>query len=175
MGGGPGLRVHQFGGGRPRARPPGAGGGGQREEQTQSLSSILTSLLPLILLFIFPLLNTLFSSPAPSGPSFRFDTPAPPLTKTHTSKNLGVKYYVNPAEVQEYTGRQWSTLDQRAERGYLGHLNGICEWEQAKRREMMEEARGWFFPDVQKMEEARNMRLARCEELNKLTRRQGGW
>jgi len=173
LGGGPGIRVHQFGGGRPRARP-GTAQGAQREDP-QSLLSIITSLLPLLILFVIPALNALFSgSSTPSGPSVRFDTPASPYTKAHTSSTLGVKYFVNPAEVSEYGSRQWSQLDRMAEQRYMHHLNVQCEREQQVRSNMVQEASGWFFQDVDKMERARKMPMARCQELNKLTRKQQG-
>jgi DnaJ family protein B protein 12 len=169
LGGGPGVRVHQFGGGRPRARPQGAGG--QREDP-QSLASIITSLLPLLLLFVLPALNALFSGGStPSGPSVRFDTPTSPYTKTHTSSTLGVKYFVNPSEVNDYGTRQWSALDRVAEQRYMHHLNVQCEVEKERKSQAIQEASGWFFQDVDKMEKARKLPLTRCAELNKLTRK----
>jgi len=33
---------------------------------------------------------------------------------------------------------------------------------------MMQEAQGWFFPDVEKMKEARSMELKSCRQLDSL-------
>jgi DnaJ family protein B protein 12 len=106
----------------------------------------------------------------------RFDSPVSPFTKSHTSKSLGVKYYVNPSEVAEYSSRQWSSLDAVAEKRYMHHLNVQCEWEQQQRAQMMQDAQGWFFQDTEKLEKARRLPMQRCNELNKLTRKgqQGG-
>ncbi|KAI5304069.1 hypothetical protein KEM55_000237, partial [Ascosphaera atra] len=60
LGGGPGVRVHQFGGNprmQQRRRQQTAGNG--QQQQANSLLSAFFQLLPLLLLFIFPLLNTL--------------------------------------------------------------------------------------------------------------------
>ncbi|KIW05392.1 uncharacterized protein PV09_03907 [Verruconis gallopava] len=168
LGGGPGIRVHQFGGARPRARP----GGANAREQPQSLTSILTSLLPLILLFVFPILNGLFSSSGTAaGPRMAFDSPVSPYTKAHTSKTLGIKYYVNPSDVADYSSRQWSQLDSVAEKRYMHHLGNLCDYEQQQRGQLMQEAQGWFFQDTEKMERANKMPMTRCAELNKLTRK----
>lgn len=166
---GPGIRVQQFGGGRPQAHGP------RQREDPQSLGSILTSLLPLLLLFVLPALNALFSgSSTPSGPGVRFDNPTSPYTKSHTSNTLGVKYFVNPSEVSEYTSRQWASLDRVAEQRYMHHLNVQCEYEKDKRAQLVQEASGWFFQDVDKMDRARKMPMTRCMELNKLTRKVNG-
>lgn len=54
MGGGPGFRVHQFGGPRPRRRPREASA---QAEAAPSGWATFQSLLPLILLFVLPLLS----------------------------------------------------------------------------------------------------------------------
>jgi hypothetical protein len=163
LGGGPGVRVHQFGGGRPRRRPTG-------EETPQSASSILTSLLPLILLFIFPLLSSLFSGSTPSGPNMRFETPVPPHTQKHTSGNLKVPYYVNPTEVRDYSKSQWASLDRTAENRYMHHLDSKCTIEQQTRAQLMQDAQGWFFQDTEAMDRARTMKMPYCTKLNNLQR-----
>ncbi|KAH0122713.1 hypothetical protein KCU67_g17936, partial [Aureobasidium melanogenum] len=77
LGGGPGVRVHQFGGGAPRRRPQAAR---DPNQPPPSLLQSLQSLLPLLLLFIFPLLSGLFSgNGTSSGPSVRLE-PSPPYT-----------------------------------------------------------------------------------------------
>ena len=124
---------------------------------------------------MLPALNALFSgSSTPSGPQVRFDTPISPFTKSHTSSTLGVKYFVNPSDVNEYSSRQWSQLDKVAEQRYMHHLNVQCEMEKDRRAQLVQEASGWFFQDVEKMDRARKMPMARCQELNKLTRKQQG-
>jgi DnaJ family protein B protein 12 len=169
MGGGPGVRVHQFGGGRPRRRPRG------EDEPPQSASSILTSLLPLILLFIFPLLSSLFSSSTPAGPTMRFDAAAPPHTQKIVSGYHKIPYWVNPAEIRDYTKAQRKTLDNQAEKRYLHHLNVACDEEHRERERLMQEAQGWFFVDEAQMERARRMELKSCKRLSEMTRATNSW
>jgi len=168
MGGGPGIRVHQFGGGRPRRRPPGANG--QPEEQPTAFSS-LAQLLPLVFLFIIPLLSSLFSgATTPSGPSMRFDAAAPPHTHLRTSHALKVPYWVNPRDVEDYSPRKWREVDKYAEVRYVNQLNVQCENEQNTRQRLFQESQGWFWVDEAKLEQARRMDLWACNRLREIQR-----
>ncbi|KAI4207190.1 MAG: hypothetical protein LQ346_000684 [Caloplaca aetnensis] len=120
LGGGPGFRVHQFGGGRPRRRPQEANGTSERPPQ--STMSVLSNLLPLLILFVFPLLSSIFSSSSPSGPSIRFNTPEPPYVMQRTTPRLRVDYFLNPAEVEDYSNRNFRDLDRKAENSYVANL-----------------------------------------------------
>ncbi|KAF4551865.1 Hypothetical protein D9617_12g037550 [Elsinoe fawcettii] len=164
-GGGPGIRVHQFGGGRPRQRPH------NHDGPPPSLLSSLQSLLPLLLIFGFPILSSIFSSlfgtSTPSGPQFRFD-PVPPQTQKRTTHGMKVTYYVNPAETNEYTSRQWSQLDKRAETRFVTSLQYECEAELDRRTRIVNEAMGFFFNDERKLEEARRMEMRSCRRLEEL-------
>jgi DnaJ family protein B protein 12 len=168
VGGGPGIRVHQFGGGGPRrrpatAQPPGA-------EEHRSISSAMTSLLPILLLFVLPFLSNLFSGGA-QGPSVIFDGPKSPYTQTRISKELKIPYYVNPVDVEGFgnSDKKWKELDTTAETQYLQITHTKCQFERQSQRRMMEEAEGWgFFPDEKMIERARNMDMAHCKRLEKL-------
>ena len=164
LGGGPGFRVHQFGGGRPRRRPREANG--NSEEPPRSAMSALTNLLPLLILVILPLLSSLFSSTTSAGPDIRFNSPEPPMTLHRTTPNLKVDYYVNPRDVAEYSNRKMSDLDRRAESSYIGHLQYECQIEMRTRNRMVEEAQGWFFQDVDKMRDARGYPMRSCSRLD---------
>ncbi|KAF2742575.1 DUF1977-domain-containing protein, partial [Sporormia fimetaria CBS 119925] len=167
MGGGPGIRVHQFGGGRPRrrpgtAQPPGA-------EEQPSLFSALSSLLPLLLLFVLPLLSSLFNSATSStGPSVIFDGPRPPHTQQRLSSDLKIPYWVTPRDVEDFSNRKWRNLDKAAEEKYVHTVNVRCEWEQQKQRKMAEEATGWFSTDEVLMERARKLPMPNCQEVKRL-------
>ncbi|KAL8818050.1 MAG: hypothetical protein Q9223_003236 [Gallowayella weberi] len=164
LGGGPGFRVHQFGGGRPRRRPREANGDGN--QPPQSAASVLSNLLPLLILFVLPLLSSLFSSSTPAGPSFRFDTPEPPYVLRRTMPRLNIDYYLNPTEVEDYSNRKFKDLDRRAENSYVTNLQYECQVEIRTRNRMIDDAQGWFFPDVDKMRAARNFELRSCRKLD---------
>jgi hypothetical protein len=167
MGGGPGLRVHQFGGPRPRRRPREANG---QSEPAPSGWASLQQLLPILLLFILPLLSSLFSSTTStsSGPYFRFETPVPPYTMQRTTPRLKINYFVNPVDVEDFSTRKFNQLDQRAEVDYVTRLRYDCDSEAQIRDRMVQEAQGWFFPDAEKLKEARSMELKSCRRLNAL-------
>ena len=123
-------------------------------------------MLPLIVLFVLPLLSSLLSSgSAPARPGFKFDTPAPPYTLPRKTPRLKVDYYLNPKEVDGYTSRDINKLDLEAERSFIRSLQYECEVEIQGRQRMMQEAQGWFFQDVDRMREAREMRLESCQRL----------
>lgn len=164
LGGGPGFRVHQFGGGRPRRRPREANS--DSSQAPQSTTSVLSNLLPLLILFVLPLLSSIFSSSTPSGPSFRFDSPQPPFILRRTMPRLRVDYYLNPAEVEDYSNRNFRDLDRRAENSYVTNVQYDCQLEMRTRNRMMDDAQGWFFQDMEKMREARNYEMRSCRRLD---------
>ncbi|KAF2262303.1 DnaJ-domain-containing protein [Lojkania enalia] len=169
LGGGPGIRVHQFGGGRPRRRPGTAQPPGS--EPQPSISNALSSLLPLLFLFILPLLSSIFSGPTtPQGPSVIFEGPKGPYTQLRTSHRVKVPYWVNPVEVQDFTKKKWQRLDQETETKYIHSLNVGCEYEKREQQILVENARGWFSDDEVKMERARNMEMPKCKKLQEITR-----
>lgn len=175
LGGGPGIRVHQFGGARPRRRPRDANG--NSTEPAPSTLSALSNLLPLLILFVLPLLSSLFSSSTttPAGPSFRFDSPVPPHTLQRTTPRLKVDYFINPNEVADWSNRKMNQLDQKAEVNYVSKLRYDCELEIQGRERLMQEAQGWFFQDVEKMRAARNVDLRSCRRLDELRVGRGGY
>ncbi|KAF2155552.1 DUF1977-domain-containing protein [Myriangium duriaei CBS 260.36] len=165
--GGPGVRVHQFGGNRPRRRPH-----NHAPDTPPSAYATLQSLLPIILIFIFPLISSffsnIFSSSTSSGPSVRFDGPRPPQTYHRTSEGLKTNYWVNPTEVKEYGAREWTRLDKRVDNRYLTNLQYDCEAESDRRVRLQQEAMGFFFTDTKKLDEARNMPMPSCSRLHEL-------
>ena len=161
LGGGPGFRVHQFGGGRPRRRPQEA----NAREEPQSTLGVLSNLLPLLILFVLPLLSSLFSSSMPSGPSIHFQ-PGPPNTVHKISHRLKVDYYLNPQDVEGYNDWKMKDLDKKAENQYVTSLQYECQIETRTRNRMIEDAQGWFFQDSDKMREARNYDMKACRRLD---------
>jgi DnaJ family protein B protein 12 len=167
LGGGPGIRVHQFGGGAPRRRPGTAQSAGS--EPQPSLSSTLSNLLPLLFLFVLPLLSSLFGgSSTAAGPSLVFEQPRHPNTKERISTRLKVHYYVDPREVHDYSPKKWRQLDSDAENQYVHGINVRCQQEQYQQRKMMEEAQGWFYIDQEAMDRARKLDMKNCKKLEKM-------
>lgn len=166
MGGGPGFRVHQFGGQAPRRRPRTAAT--EQEAQIDG-RSFLRQILPLIILFILPLLSSLFSgSSTPSGPSYRFDTPVSPHTLGRSTPKLNLNYFVNPLDVDNFSARNFRELDSRVEVEYVRTLRNECDAEAHERERRLQDAQGWLFPDVEKMKKARAMEMPACRRLDQL-------
>lgn len=166
LGGGPGVRVHQFGGGLPRRRP---GTAQPANSEAQGASSAFANLLPLLFLFVLPLLSSLFSgSTTPSGPSVVFESPRPPHTLERVSSRIKLHYFVNPNDVQDYNSKKWRKLDETSENQYVQAINSRCLDEKLAQRKAMEDAQGWFGVDAVAMERARKMELRNCQKLRKL-------
>jgi hypothetical protein len=166
MGGGPGFRVHQFGGPRMQRRTRAQT---QRTETTNSGLSF-SQFIPLLFLFLLPLLSSLFSGSTSAGPSVRFDTPSPPHVQKRTTPKFNLNYYVDPKEVEDYSARKLHQLDQKVEVEYVSGLRHGCQVEIRKREQMVQDAQGWFFPDIEKMKQARAMELESCKKLESLNR-----
>lgn len=164
MGGGPGIRVHQFGGTGPRRRPRNAAG---QDEAPPSGLAALTQLLPILLLFILPLLTSLFSGSSSSGPEVQFHR-SPPNTLHRTTPRFQVNYYLDPRAVDGYSERKLRQLDQTAEVKYINALRYECQIEHSERNRMLEDAHGWFSTDERKLREARSMPMRSCNRLNEM-------
>lgn len=85
-----------------------------------------------------------------------------------TTPKLSVNYYVNPTDVETYDKRRFRQLDQRVEVDYVTKLRYECEGEVQTRDRMVQDAQGWFFPDVEKMKAARSMEMKSCRRLDTL-------
>lgn len=167
MGGGPGFRVHQMGGGVPRRRPAGSG---QAEANPTGLAAF-TQLLPLLLIFVLPLLSSLFTGSGSSGPGLRFDGPVKPFTMHRTTPNYNVDYFLNPKEVDGYSDKKLKSLDRKAEVEYVTTLQYQCEHESTRKRQALNDATGFFFTDEAQLRAARAMAMPACERLDDLRRR----
>lgn len=163
FGGGPGIRVHQFGGARPRGRPRDTQ---NRPEETQGGGGGLQNLigiLPILLFFIFPLLTSLFGGDGgPATPNMAFDNPSAPYTHERTTPVHGIKYFVRERDVRQYTKGQLGDLDRVAEQSALQQIRSGCEREQATQRRMREDATGWFYQDEVKMALADALEMPHC-------------
>lgn len=167
MGGGPGFTVHRMGGGTPRRRPREAGA----SEANPSGLAALYQLLPMLLLFVLPLLSSLFTGGSPSGPEVRYDAAVPPRTMQRVTPNYKIPYFVNPAEVQDWNARKFNSLDKKAEVDYISNLQVHCQYESQRRQQEINDATGFFFTDEDRIRRAMNMPMANCKRLKELDAR----
>lgn len=170
--GGPGFRVQHFGGPRTRRRADG-------EQEQASLSTTLIQLLPLFLLFIFPIvssfLGSLGSDSASQFPDVRFEE-IHPFTHQRFTPRHHVPYWVSPREMKQFgmsgsgssVERKLKEMDRRVESTYVSALQGVCRREMGDQQREIEAAMGWFWADSDKAKEARSKRLPACERLREL-------
>lgn len=163
MGGGPGFTVHRMGGGVPRRRPRTAG-----EEPQQGGFAALAQLLPLLLLFLLPLLSSFFSGTTSTGPSVRYDGAVPPMTMHRITPRYKIDYWINPVEVEGWKANKMHGLDQRAETDYVTHLRYQCEGETYRKRQEIQDSTGFFFTDESRLRRAREMPMPGCRRLDEM-------
>uniref|UniRef100_A0A060TD40 ARAD1B21340p n=1 Tax=Blastobotrys adeninivorans TaxID=409370 RepID=A0A060TD40_BLAAD len=170
--GGPGIRVHTFGGGSPFSAFGNAAGAQRRRAAAPAEDfSVrnLVQMLPLLLLFGLPWLLSLFGdSPGAGGvPSFRFNQRPPFMEERHTSR-YSISYFVNPQDVQNLADRKLAQLDRQAEVSYIQSMRRQCNTEVEYKQQKMSDARGWFFVDEEAYDAARKIPLPSCEFLDGL-------
>ena len=98
----------------------------------------------------------------------RFDSAVPPHTLHRHTPRMKVDYYLNPVEVEHYTPSQLAKLDQSAEVKFVSRLNIECQQEVAEREELYQQAQGWFYQDVEKIKQAKNMEMKSCKRLDSM-------
>ncbi|KAK4166247.1 hypothetical protein QBC43DRAFT_22199 [Cladorrhinum sp. PSN259] len=165
--GGPGVRVHQFGGPRPRARPRNAA---DPERDQFNIWNTIMGLLPILILFVFPLISSIFSGivSGPPPPNMVFDAPHAPYTMERTMPNLNVKYYLNPRDIKAWSDSKLHSLDQQAEVIIVQELKRECEKQTAHKQRLRDDAQGFFYQDAKKMAVAEAFTTPACTRLNNL-------
>ncbi len=129
----------------------------------------MLGLLPILLLFIFPLISNLFSGSEHSAtPRMMFDESEPPFTLRRMTPNLNIAYFVNPVDVQDWTKYKLTQLDRTAEVNRVRGLRVECENEMMHKRRLVDAAQGWFRPDPEKMDEAKRFKMPSCQRLDNL-------
>ncbi|OAA55841.1 er associated chaperone [Niveomyces insectorum RCEF 264] len=184
MGGGPGIRVHQFGGARPRTRPRNTAAGGQdprqqQQDQNAGVLSTFISLLPVLILFVLPLLSSLFSGGGEdygsvgSMPKMVFDAPVPPYTVGRQTAGKSAEYFVRPEDLKvlEATPHKLAQLDNYAGVMLVRATQMQCEAELKHKQALEDAARGWLFQDPEKMEVANSYETKACKRLDALNKK----
>ena len=78
---------------------------------------------------------------------------------------MKLNYYLNPKDVEDFNDRKWRELDKKAESSYIQELQANCQLEIRQRNRMIDEAQGWFFPNMEKMRQAKTMEMKSCHRL----------
>jgi DnaJ family protein B protein 12 len=155
----------QFGGGAPRRRPrQGAG-----PEEQAGLSTMFFQLLPLILLFVLPLLSSLFSGSANTGPQWSMNKSGS-YTKQLQSPQFKVNFFVKPSDWVDMSRSQKTQLAQRVDVNYLSDMRHRCALEERQKDELIMEAQGWFSTDEAILTKARNLPMKSCKRLAEMNK-----
>ena len=165
---------------RRNARPEGAAQG----EPAQA-RSMLTQLLPLIILFAFSFLSMLpdlFATPTVPDPRFQF-TKTSRFDLERQTNNLHINYYVNNRDFyahpniaadlaagQHRRGSALSRFESNIEQVYTQNLYAQCQRDVNKRERRKEAEIGFFGvgTDWEKVKSIEAETFASCEELRRL-------
>jgi DnaJ family protein B protein 12 len=163
---------------RRRTRPNG------EQTQEESTRSPLLNFLPLIVLFVFSLLNALpniFTSPSIPDPRFSF-TPTDRYNAERQTGGLGVKYHVNNVEFSNHPaiaadlktpsttrGKAISRFESTVERIYTQEKYAQCQHGLERRERRKEKEIGFGIrTDWEKVKSIEKETVESCEELRRL-------
>ncbi|EEB06122.1 hypothetical protein SJAG_01160 [Schizosaccharomyces japonicus yFS275] len=159
--GGPRVRMHRFGGGRPagarRAQP------GQQER-----GSSFVQVLVIAIMIIFAIVTNLLRDDGSTRlPSFSYQ-PYEPYTQARYMPQYRQPYYLRPTDIKRYSKRELSRMDREVERQFVHQLRMKCDHESDVRREAIRRSYGWFSTDKEALARARAMPRDSCQMLNDL-------
>ncbi|KAJ3186742.1 hypothetical protein HDU85_007562 [Gaertneriomyces sp. JEL0708] len=128
-------------------------------------------LLPVLLLFFFPLLSSLlgglFSSGQPD-PDFSF-VASRTYNLPRNTQPRDVSYYVNDRAWNRWGGDQHPEKVRRYDRGvekeWHRNLQHLCAQEQDRKAFRIQQAHGWFSVDAEKLKAAQEMKTPHCDRL----------
>lgn len=171
------TRVRRNGGGDQQA-------GGQQQGE-QSIRSVLTQLIPILLLFAFTILSAvpnIFSTPPTPDPRFSF-APSTRYSQQRQTNNLGVQYHVNPnefsahpiassiatAEAQKQRSPLLDRFENTVERTYTRQLYNDCQLGMDRKQRRKEAKSGFLgigadWDAIKKIDEEK---VQSCEELRR--------
>ncbi|EPX72315.1 DNAJB12 protein [Schizosaccharomyces octosporus yFS286] len=159
--GGPGVRVHQFGG-RPRRYRR------QQAEDTNN-KSMLYQILPILILVIFAFLSNFTSSGDSSVRAGYSFVPTEKYSAQYISPKYKVPFYVNPKQYNSLSSRDSLRLANQIEQQYAERVHAECIKEREYKEDQIRKSYGWFFPDAEKLSRAKEISLPHCDEFSRLS------
>ncbi|CAJ0649073.1 4788_t:CDS:2 [Entrophospora sp. SA101] len=164
---GPGFRTRHFHSRRASAQ--------NRHNQQQPMNSTTVTffqLLPLLILFVYSFYSTIFLSPMQESlPQYSLQA-----TNYHTQSrfthSLHVPYFVDPNQFSkfEHNPRKLRLFEDGVEINFLKQLSTRCNNEAIHKQQKINDARGWFSSDKEKLEAATNLRTPNCEKLIEISK-----
>lgn len=135
----------------------------QQRKQPSAWDTFL-QILPLVVILLGMLLTTLFQD---DTPDFSFRKTSRFNLERHTPKHK-IPFYVKPGFTDGLNAKKLKNFDNKVEALYVRDTQNNCAREQIRRNDMMDDAQGWFFTDIRKLEKAQNMPMPSCKRLEEL-------
>lgn len=157
--GGPGIRVHQFGGNPGmRARRPAAA----TPAPPLDPKKIFWQLLPLIFLFLLPMLSGLWGGEETPRFSMSYK---PPFTEGRQTQRYDIPYYADPKVVKGMGKEEMARWDKSVETRIIADWNHGCRLERSEQERRIQDAIGIIYTDHERLRRAKSMPLPSCVKL----------
>ncbi|AOA61797.1 Co-chaperone for Hsp40p [Komagataella phaffii CBS 7435] len=173
--GGPQPRVFTFGGNGffpfeevPRRRPR-AQQQQQQQRQQQPFFEQIKQLLPILLVFVLPMLSNLLTQrDSTSYPNFKMQR-KDPYTVQRATPNFHIPFYITKDSYKSLKeGHKLSKFDKFVENYHISSLRDSCEREQNHKNRLIDESRGFFFTNYEQLEQAEKFPLPHCDRLHEM-------
>ncbi|KAI3406487.1 HLJ1 [Candida oxycetoniae] len=136
--------------------------------ESQTLLEGLKGLLPILLVLLVPILSAIFSDN--TAPDYSFIPTREYKVERRTPK-YKIPFYVNDGfakKNEKKTRKQLRNYDSKVENLFIHDKRAKCAREQTRRDQMIEDAQGWFYTDMEMINEAENMPMPNCDVLRSL-------
>ncbi|CUM62853.1 uncharacterized protein PRCAT00000411001 [Priceomyces carsonii] len=137
----------------------------QRQQEEPNIFNTLKAIFPFFLFLLVPLISSFFSE---SVPDYSFQKTRQYNVQRATPR-YKIPYFVSRTFTEkDMTAKQLKNFDFKVEKVYIQDKRSKCSREQILKSQLIEDAQGWFYTDVAKLNEAENLPMPNCQKLRDL-------
>ena len=125
---------------------------------------IFWQLLPLIFLFLLPMLSGLWGG-GDAMPKFSMNY-KPPFTEVRQTQRYDIPYYADPKVTRGMGKEEATQWDKTVEAKIIAEWNHGCRLERNEQERRIQDAIGIIYTDHERLRRAKSMPLPSCAKLN---------
>lgn len=166
--GGNGFQFQSFGGNgfqfqpdpfAARRPPP------RRRQEEQSVFETLRQVAPILIILLATLFSLVFMGEDTPDYLFR---PTAQYSERRETPRFHIPFYVKKNFAAQKSALKMRNFDYKVENVYVLDRRAQCSREQTAKRNLVEEAHGWFYTDQDMLDKANKMPMPHCQELQDL-------